>query len=207
MTLVEVLVVIAIVAVLFAMLIPTNTVKRRAPRIQCVNNLVQIGLATRVWEGDHNDKYPAQVSVTNGGSMEFTTDPNVWHTFQVMSNELSTPYILICPEDDARTRATNFNSLNNSNISYFIGVDATETDPQAFLSGDRNLTNGTSIRNGILKLFPNRNVGWTAEMHNKVGNIGLADGSVQQLSTANLTSTITNDVAVTNRLLMPILNP
>jgi len=66
---------------------------------------------------------------------------------------------LICPADD-RFAATNFTFLSNSNISFFIGLDATETDPQSFLSGDRNLTNGTPIQNGILKLMPNRATGW-----------------------------------------------
>ena|ERR1041385_2148903 len=45
------------------------------------------GLSFRVWEGDNGDKYPMQVSRTNGGSMEFITGPNAFLHFQVMSND------------------------------------------------------------------------------------------------------------------------
>src|SRR6185437_8608040 len=130
-----------------------------------------IGLACRVWEGDHGDNYPMATSETNGGTMEFTTGPNEWRHFQVMSNELSTPWVLFCPAetDRHRFRATNFVWLNNSNINYFIGVDANENNPQLILSGDRNLTNGTPIKNGILELTSNQLVGWTAEMHHQIG--------------------------------------
>jgi hypothetical protein len=39
-------------------------------KIRCVNDLKQVGIAFRLWEGDNNDKYPMAVSVTNGGAME-----------------------------------------------------------------------------------------------------------------------------------------
>ena len=155
MTLVELFVVIAIIAVLAAMIIPASTLnKARAYRIQCVNNLKQTGLAFRLWEAN-GDKYPMKTPETNGGTMEFTSGLNDWRHFQVMSNELSTPKVLYCPSDETRMPATNFTFLANSNVSYFVGIDATETDPQGFLSGDRNLTNGTPIKNGILEVSSN----------------------------------------------------
>jgi hypothetical protein len=209
---VELLVVMVVITccAIFFICQPDRNMKARALRIQCVNNLKTTGLAFRVWEGDHGDKYPMNVSETNGGTMGFTTGPDVWRHFQVMSNELSTPKVLICPAESDRVRkwATNFAFLRNSNISFFIGVDATnETDPQMILSGDRNLTNGTPIKNGILEVSSNWPAGWTAEMHNKVGNILLSDGSVQQLSGAGLRSTIGNTSIATNRLQMPVLGP
>lgn len=209
MTLLEVLVVMLVVVFLVTVFVlPTlHPGPQRAPRIQCVNNLKQIGLATRVWEGDNNDRYPPQVPGTNGGSMDFMTGPNVWRTFQVMSNELSTPKVVICPADEQRSFATNFTDFNNSNVSFFYGVDATETNPAMFLTGDRNITNGVRIRNGVLTLTTNEPAGWTSDLHNKIGNICLADGSVQQLSIAGLQTSVANTGVETNRVQMPILVP
>jgi prepilin-type processing-associated H-X9-DG protein len=149
------------------------------------------------------------ISETNGGTMEFT-GANAWRHFQIMSNELSTPRILWCPTetDPNRFRGTNFIWLNNSNLSFFVGVDVSnDLNPQMILSGDRNITNGLPIKNGILEVGSNSPAGWTAEMHNKVGNILLADGSVQQVSGAGLRSTIGNTSIATNRLQMPVLGP
>jgi len=58
-TLIELLVVIAIIAVLAALLIPAlAAAKDRAYRIQCVNNLHQIGVAEFVYAGENKDMLP-----------------------------------------------------------------------------------------------------------------------------------------------------
>jgi len=147
MTLLEVLAVLAAISILLAMYLSTLP-RRPYMRIQCVNNLKQVALATRVWGVDNNDKYPTAVPATNGGAMEYITGPNAWRIYQVMSNELSTPKVVICPDetDHSRFTATNFTYFNNSNISFFIGVDANEATPQAILSGDRNPTNGMPLK-------------------------------------------------------------
>lgn len=211
MTLIEVLVVVAIVAILMAWLLPgaLTPQPRRALRIQCVNNLKQTALAARVWEGDNNDKYPWQVPAAQGGSMDFITGPNTFRNLQVMSNELSTPKVVFCPKETDRGRfvATNFTAFCNSNTSFFIGVDSAETNAMMLLAGDHNITNGMPVRNGILNLTTNHLSGWTAEVHNKVGNIALADGSVQQVSITGLQMSVANTGAASNRLQMPILSP
>jgi type II secretory pathway pseudopilin PulG len=214
MTLIEVLMVLAVVLVAVAfilprMLRPRSMAATRSTRIQCVNNLKQIGLAFRVWEGDNNDTYPMFVPETQGGAMEFTSGPNVWRQFQVMSNELSTPKILFCPVESDRDRfiASNFTWLNNSNLSYFAGIVSNEVNPQLILSGDHNITNGTALKNGVLELTASRPSGWTADMHSMVGNIGLSDGSVQQVSTVGLQTAVASVAPDTNRLQMPILSP
>ena len=204
-TLVGLLVILAVIAILAAMLLPAlASAKKKAQRINCVNNLKQCGLAFRIWEGDNGDQYPMAVSTRKGGTKEFTTGADTFRHFQVISNELSTPKILFCPSD-TRTAAANFARLKNENVSYFVGLDAADEYPQRFLAGDRNLTGPTEPENGILKLVPGGAASWTEAMHGNMGNIGLSDGSVQMFSNAGLTEALNNSGAATNtwRIALP----
>ena len=203
MTLIELLVVLAVLALLAALVLSEflHKEKEKAMRISCVSNLRQTGMAFRVWEGDNNDKYPMQVAGTNGGTMEFITGPNAFRHFQVMSNELNTPVVLFCPSD-SQVLAKDFHMFSNAHLSYFTGVDAVETNSEMFLTGDRNITNGTLIRNNLLELTTNSPASWTAKTHVKAGNILLTDGSVRQADTMSL-RTLIEASGVTNRLQMP----
>jgi type II secretory pathway pseudopilin PulG len=197
-TLVALLVILAVLAILAAMLLPAlASAHNKARRINCVNNLKQCGLAFRIWEGDNGDKYPMDVSTDKGGTMEYTDGANTFQHFQVMSNELSTPKILICPQD-TRIAAEDFVQLKNQNVSYFVDLDANEENPQRFLTGDRNLTADNAPENGILKLVPGQSVSWTETMHVNSGNIALTDGSVQTLSNSGLRDALQNSGAPTN---------
>jgi prepilin-type processing-associated H-X9-DG protein len=192
------LVVVAVIAILAAMLLPALAkAKTKATQINCVNNLKQCGLAFRIWEGDNGDKMPMDVPVAKGGTKECDTGAETFRHFQVMSNELSTPKILACPAD-TRTAADNFTRLKNQNVSYFVGLEANDMNPQMFLDGDRNITGGSEPQNGILKLVPGGPASWTAAIHNNQGNVGLADGSVQQCSNAALLNMLKNSGDATN---------
>ena len=210
MTLIEVLVVIAVLAVLAALLLPAiGTHNHRSPRISCVNNLKQVGLAYRIWAGDNNDKYPMQISITDtngGGTMELVADgENAWLNYLVMSNELSTPKILICPADTKRfPPATSFSAELVGKTSYFVGLDASTNYPQAFLSGDDNFEiGGVPVKSGLLQFSTNTTIAWTGARHEFAGNIGIADGSVQSVNNSGLTNLLHQTGLATNRLAIP----
>jgi hypothetical protein len=164
-------------------------------------------LAFDTWAGDNNGQFPLELSRTKGGTLEFIAGPNEWRHFQVMSNALGTSKVLICPADTTRAPAASFSSLANSNLSYFIDLDFARPDPQAIWSGDRNITNGTPVTNGVLELTSQQPAGWTAELHNKCGNVALGDGSISQVSAAGLRNAVNNTHIFTNRLQMPVLGP
>jgi prepilin-type N-terminal cleavage/methylation domain-containing protein len=223
MTLLEVLVVIVVLAVLAAAFLfgdDQSRVNAKVWRINCVNNLKQVGLACKMWEVDHNGKFPMQVSVTNGGTMELTADgKNAWLNFLVMSNELYTPKVLWCVADRDRITATNWTSgFSAATISYFVGLEADTNHPQMFLSGDDNFAiGGVPAKSGLLNLPANAPVTWTSVRHEELdkpnlwtptrhsywGNIGLADGSVASVSNLGLTNLLSQTGVATNRLAIP----
>jgi prepilin-type processing-associated H-X9-DG protein len=223
-TFVELLIILSVVACLATVLLPA--LERRNRRtgcgISCVNNLKQIGLAFKLWSGDNNGngKYPMQVSVTNGGTMEMANRGIVFVNFLVMSNELSTPKVLFCPQetDPARKLAATFDQTispavssqvvpfaSDNNVSYFIGLDADDgllsSRP---LCGDWNLAiGGVPVKHGLYEVRTNTPLSWVGARHGNQGNIGLADGSVQEVNASGLQSLLIQTGVATNRLAIP----
>ena len=136
-------VVIVPIVILSAMLLPAlSQAKGRAQEISCRNNMKQIGLAFRTWAIDNGDQLPFNVSTNKGGTLELCVvgsdgfDRNAAFHFQVMSNELSTPKILVCPADTKKQPALDFLSLQPANVSYQVrsGTNITEANPQEILA-------------------------------------------------------------------------
>jgi hypothetical protein len=131
------------IAILSAMLLPAlSQAKSRAQEINCRNNMKQIGLAFRTWALDNEDQFPFNVSTNKGGTLELCAmgpdgfDRNAAFHFQVMSNELSTPKILVCPADSKKQPALDFLSLQSANVSYRVrtGTNINETVPEEVLA-------------------------------------------------------------------------
>src|SRR5688500_4388473 len=148
-TLLELLIVIAIIMVLTALLLPA--VQRgllKGRQTQCLNNLRQIGIGFQSWAQEHGDRYPMQIPYRNGGSLEanrlslrgFSDISFAARHFQVLSNELSAPKIVVCPSDKSRTVARSFAQLGSTNFSYWVNSKASFGNPIQFLSGDWNVT-------------------------------------------------------------------
>jgi type II secretory pathway pseudopilin PulG len=190
LTLTEVLVVVVVAVILFAVMLPLLTQhyprRTRSSRVGCVGNLKQVGLGFRMWSNDQGDKFPMAVSTNDGGTRELVVGGETYRHFLALSNELSSPKVLVCPVDSARLRVADFSKLANSNLSYFVGLDAEEGQPQMILSGDRNITGGTTTDEGVTYFRTNSLAGWTSGLHSNCGNLGLADGSVQTVNGASL---------------------
>jgi hypothetical protein len=175
----------------------------RSRNICCNCNLKQIGLGFRTWEIDHTNLYPMAVSTNFGGTLECVGTGETFRHFEIMSNELSTPRVLVCPSDSRRPAQSFGAGFANSNLSYFVGIVSNSDNPQMFLSGDRSPTGGVRLASGIMELSTNGLAGWGADIHKGCGNIALADGSVQGFSTLGLREALKWTGSPTSRVAMP----
>jgi len=98
-TLVELLVVVAIIAILAALLLPVIAKsKEHGKSAACLSNLHQIGIALQLYTQDHDNKMPVMfdalistngMPVTNSATMDL-----------VLSNYLGNAHVLLCPSDN-----------------------------------------------------------------------------------------------------------
>jgi type II secretory pathway pseudopilin PulG len=195
-TKVELLAVLMVFGLLVLMTLPAMAKARdRRNRIACVNSLKNIGLAFRIFSRTSAPEFPWTVDSSDGGSKEHVTDPAaLWLHFAAISNELSQPKHFICPSDRERRSATSWSEFTNNHfVSYALGFSATEETPQSILAADRNIRlDGAVLTNVILSFPSNVVVTFDQRLHNGAGNLMLGDGSVQQVSSRNLSEFFLN---------------
>jgi len=205
----ELIIVLAVIGILFVILIlpglarPTH---RGSQAIKCASNLKQVALSFKMFASDNDGKYPFEVT----NSIAYKNDSQAWLHFLSISNELGSAKILFCPSDDSvKSRAEDFsdgtNGLafrKNSAISYFVGLDAKENQPDSWLVGDGRLGDVGHVHTGSL-LFANKNskLRWLQPLHDDRPNVALA--SMTNVRGSNFISGAIWPTNTNNRLLLP----
>lgn len=202
LALVEVLVVLVVLLGLFFLMASpglggSNLRASRSKRIRCLNQLKNIGLAFRIVASEQTP-VSRNLPAHPGGTRDGAGDPgSVWRQVLVLSNEWASPATLWCPADVQRKPATTFEATSgdrrsvafssDQHLSYFLGLNASESWPQSILAGDRNITNDTGpFGPGRRIIASGARIGFSQTMHNSAGNVLLADGSVQQVTSGRL---------------------
>lgn len=209
-TLIELLVVIAIIAILAAMLLPTFHTGGGSPRIGCMNKLRQIDIAFLMFSQDNGGKFPMQIPAQDGGTAEFIYTDHTFPHFEKVRKYLGGPMplkVLVCPKDQSRQVATNYEAFCDLNISYFLNTDASLTlsNPTAVIfAGERNLAvNRQPVKAGLLTVTTNLDLNWTGEFHLNGGNLAFADGHVEWSKTNELNSWVQRQPLAANRFSIP----
>jgi len=193
-TLLEMMLVAVIIMILMTLALPVIVrTKGRGLQLECLSQLRQTGIGFVSYAQDHGDRFPFQVPVKDGGTLELLQaasqgEGDVFYAFrhfQAISNELNVAKIFRCPVD-FRTAAATVAQLKNDNISYFLSVTADPARSESLLSGDRNFVEAGTQPGSIMKLTAMSAPKWTRAGHEFKGNLLFAGGHVERTGNAGL---------------------
>ena len=208
-TLVELMVVFAVIAIVVLLLLPAFTDRHPRPLLAvCMQHLKQIGLVNALWNQDYTNGFPPLVSTNNSGTREYLLKGRVDLHFQALAPYLgSQPHILWCPADK-RKWADDFTALSNSNISYFVSLDSTPSNSVPVAAGDCNFEiNEHAAHSGVAIWTTSNTTAWAPARHsvgnNAVGNFLFSDGHVERVPQYQLPKLTQQLGTNTNRLAFP----
>lgn len=208
-TLVEMLAIIALVAVLVAIMMPGKRQTGPAFQVRCMNNQKQIAAALILWQWEHNDRLLGQSEGGDRDSRALAAGNSVAAWFLNLSNYIGRAGVFACPADAVRPPATNFIGMRNENISYFLSLDAATNSASRILIGDRNLEGVAGpVKSGCFIYSNGVAMAWTVGFHSlnanrRVGLIAFADGHVEPVPGRDLTGVFQRQELATDRLVLP----
>jgi prepilin-type N-terminal cleavage/methylation domain-containing protein/prepilin-type processing-associated H-X9-DG protein len=163
-TLVELLVVIAVLGILASLLLPALSRAKEAGRsAKCISNLRQVGLATRLWAEDHENKMPVMRDAPVPPNPPAGPEPS---PDVVLSNYVSgVMRIFECPSDNqqlfVQTRSSYaWNSLlNGQNADHLslLGLPTQQTGTPLFYDKE-GFHRGGDTNGGVNTLYADTHV-------------------------------------------------
>jgi prepilin-type N-terminal cleavage/methylation domain-containing protein/prepilin-type processing-associated H-X9-DG protein len=193
-TLIEILVVVAIIALLAAIIFPTFTRTRENARgISCASNLKQIGLALMQYTEDYEGFHPVAGADIAWDAIDPTTHNNSW--MQQLQAYVKDRQVFRCPSDGA----SKYSYFLSARVAYLEAGEFAATNtkriqyPTAFVvAGDTfSYDGGFSATDADKDDYSQNCVGGEAfgtpwiewQRHNGGQNIAFADGHVKRFKT------------------------
>jgi len=198
-TLIELLIVIAIIAILAALLLPAlSGAKAKAQHIVCLNNLKQLTLAWLTYTDDQDGVLPpnqADSIVSFPGSWVVGSAPNDVNTSNIQAGVLF-PYAQVasiykCPTDKSTvTGRPGLPRVRSYSLCHYLGDDGYGNSLKRFseiqMPGPENIfvfidENEGSIDNGGFGQTRSPDNHWVnlpSDRHGRMGTISFADGHV-----------------------------
>jgi prepilin-type processing-associated H-X9-DG protein len=137
--------------------------------------------------------------------VQWNNPGEVYKHFQILSNYLLGTDNICCPSEHfPRWPADSFLTVNNTNVSYFININAGAREHETtILSGDRNIKGGINATQGGMLFKSDSSAFWDNNLHSRNGNILLTDGSVTNINNSALRRTLHGFVTNEMHLLIP----